>query len=393
MSSVASDREPGPSMWIRWRQIGLIVVVLVVLAMVLFMARGALFPFIISIVLAELLYPVVSLVETHLPGHDRYPKVTRIIAILAIYVGFAGSVAVVLYLTIPPLFSEAQEFIQTFPQLYERARSAVEGWSHDFTQRIPVELRSEIEDTVAAGGAVLASAAQGIVLRTISGVSNAVTLVIGLAIVPFLLFFLLKDRESILEGLYAPMSPRNATHARNVLNMVNGVIGAYVRAQLLSAVIVGTLVFIGLSILGIHFAATLGLVAGLFGLIPIIGPLLGAVPGILVTLASSPERVVWVVLVYVVVQLIENNAISPRIHSRAVRLHPAIIMAALVIASELAGLWGVIVAVPLTAAARDVVVYFYRAWSSDDAPSKSTAADAGQDLQPAAAESLSDVEE
>ena len=113
--------------------------------------------------------------------------------------------------------------------------------------------------------------------------------------------------------------------------MVNSVIGSYVRAQLLSATIVGVMVFIGLSILGIKFAAILGLVAGLFGLIPIIGPLLGAVPGLLVTLASSPSQVLWVALVYVIVQLIENNLISPRIQGSAVRLNPAIIMVTLVV--------------------------------------------------------------
>ena len=134
------------------------------------------------------------------------------------------------------------------------------------------------------------------------------------------------------------------------------------RAQLLSATIVGGLVFVGLSILGIKFAAILGLVACLFGLIPIIGPVLGAVPGLLVALASSPDRIIWVVLVYVTVQLVENNLISPRIQGRALRLNPAFIMIILVVSSEVAGLWGVIVGVPLVAAARDVFVYFYNEW-------------------------------
>ena len=124
------------------------------------------------------------------------------------------------------------------------------------------------------------------------------------------------------------------------------------------------LVFIGLSILGIKFAAILGLLAGLFGLVPIIGPLLGAVPGLLVTLASSPSQVIWVALVYVIVQLLENNLISPRIQSSAVRLNPAIIVAILVVSSEVAGLWGVIIGVPLVAAARDVFVYFYKEWDT-----------------------------
>ena len=317
MSSETPQQGSSHQAWIKWRQAGLVVAALLLIAFILFMARGALFPFIISIVLAELLYPVVVFLEERMPGHDRMPGVTRIISILTIYVGFAAIVAGILYLTIPPLFAESQEFIETFPEFYERSRSTVEGWSHDFTERVPVELRMEIEDAVAAGGSVLVDAGRGIVLRTVSGVSNAVTLVIGLAIVPFFLFYILKDREDVVGGVYPMLSERGRTHTRNVIFMVNRVIGSYVRAQLLSATIVGVMVFIGLSILGIKFAAILGLVAGLFGLIPIIGPLLGAVPGLLVTLASSPSQVVWVALVYVIVQLIENNLISPRIQGSA----------------------------------------------------------------------------
>ena len=148
--------------------------------------------------------------------------------------------------------------------------------------------------------------------------------------------------------------------------MVNGVIGSYVRAQLLSATAQGVMAFIGLSVLGIKFAAILGLVAGLFGLIPIIGPLLGAVPGLLVTVGSSPGQIPWVVLVYIIVQIIENYLITPRIQGGAVRLTPAFIMVTLVVASEIAGLWGVIVGVPLVAATRDVFMYFYKQWSVDD---------------------------
>ena len=366
MSSETPQQGSSHQAWIRWRQAGLVVAALLIIAFILFMARGALFPFVISIVLAELLYPVVVFLEERMPGHDRMPGVTRIISILTIYVGFAAVTAGVLYLTIPPLFAESEEFIETFPEFYERARSTVEGWSHDFTERVPVELRMEIEEAIAAGGNVLADAARGIVLRTVSGVSNAVTLVIGLVIVPFFLFYILKDREEVVGGVYPMLSERGRTHTHNVLFMINRVIGSYVRAQILSATIVGVMVFIGLSILGIKFAAILGLVAGLFGLIPIIGPLLGAVPGLLVTLASSPSQAIWVALVYVIVQLIENNLISPRIQGNAVRLNPALIMATLVVASELAGLWGVIVGVPLVAAARDVFVYFYKEWNASD---------------------------
>ena len=362
----APHQAPGQQAWTRWRRVGLLVAAFVVIASILYLARGALFPFIISVVLAQLLHPVVVFLEDRLPSRHRMPGATRIVSVFTIYVASAAIVAGILFAAIPPLYAESQELIEAFPELYDRARSTVQGWSRNYVERVPVELRTEIDEAVAAGGNVLADAAWDIVRRTVSGVSNAVTLVIGLAIVPFFLFYILKDREEVVGGVYPLMSERGRAHARNVISMVNGVIGSYVRAQLLSATAQGVMVFIGLSVLGIKFAAILGLVAGLFGLIPIIGPLLGAVPGLLVTVGSSPGQIPWVVLVYIIVQIIENYLITPRIQGGAVRLNPAFIMVTLVVASEIAGLWGVIVGVPLVAATRDVFMYFYKQWSVDD---------------------------
>ena len=163
------------------------------------------------------------------------------------------------------------------------------------------------------------------------------------------------------------MPPNAQRHAKNVTTIANDVLGAYVRAQLTLGVVVGAVVFVGLFALGIRFAALLGLIAGVFELIPIIGPLLGAIPGILVALATSPGDLLWVVLLYTGVQLVENAVLVPRIQGRAVDIHPAIIMLLLVISSEVAGLWGVIVAVPLAAVTRDVFLYFLHEWSEEPA--------------------------
>ena len=353
----------------------------VLLLYVLFLARGALFPFIISIVLAQLLHPVVSAVERRMPGRRRYPGVTRIVAIVLIYLCALAILGVFLLMTIPPVFTESQEFVETLPKLYERAHEGIESWSAEFTQRIPDELRSELEDAVAAGGDVLTAAALGILRRTISGVSNALTLIIGLVIVPFFLFYLLKDRQEVLGGALSILSPQTQRRVSDVLHLVNNVVGAYVRGQLFSALIVAIMVFIGLTLLGIKFAAILAIVAGLFGLIPIVGAVLGAVPGVLVALASSPQQALWVALMYIIVQLVESNIISPRIQSNAVRLHPAMVIIVLVCSSEIAGLWGMVVGVPLTAAVRDVFVYFYREWngSSTALPAAGTAGEVGSD--------------
>ncbi len=366
MASPPTANEQTRSHWLRLRRPGLLAVVLGALALALLVARGALLPFIAAIILAELLHPTVSFLENRIPWRARWPQASRIAAILVIYVVAAGLLAGLLYLTVPTLFRESRQFVDTLPDLYEDARAAVEDWSQEYADRVPEEVREKIESSVESFGDTLVSAARSLALKTISGVSNAVTVVIGLVMVPFLLFYLLKDREEALGSFYSMMSPTNREHAQNVVAIVNHVVGAYIRAQLLSATVVGVFVFLGLLALGIEFSALLGLVAGLFALVPIIGTVLGAIPGILVVLATSREDLIWVILVYVVVQLVESVLISPRVQGKAVSIHPVLIMAILVVSSEVAGLWGVVIGVPLTAAARDVFNYFYEQWGRSD---------------------------
>ncbi len=365
MSSQTSSRSRAQSFWLSWRLAILGTAAGLLLLYVLYLARGALFPFIVSIVLAQLLFPLVAAVERRIPWRDRFPTLSRIAAIAVIYLCGLASIAALLILTVPPIFHESQEFFDTLPEIYERAHVGIEVWSENAIQRIPDELRSELEDMVAAGGDVLATALQGLIIRSIRGVSNALTVIIGLVIVPFFLFYLLKDRQDVFGGAFSILSPPTQQRVSDVLNLVNNVVGAYVRGQMLSAFVVGVLVFIGLTILGVKFAVILAIVAGLFALIPIVGAVLGAVPGILVALASSPQLAIWVALVYIVVQVFESNVIAPRIQSRAVRLHPAMVMIVLVCSSEVAGLWGMVVGVPLTAAVRDIFLYFHRTWSAE----------------------------
>ena len=169
--------------------------------------------------------------------------------------------------------------------------------------------------------------------------------------------------------MYAVLPEGASRHTLNVLTLIHGVIGSYIRAQVISASIIGIFVSLGLLILGINYAPTLGMLAGVLGLIPIVGAYIGAVPGLLVALATDPAKLPWVALVYIIVQLIESNVIAPRVQGSALRLHPIFIMATLIVASEIAGLWGVLVGVPLVAVARDIFAYFYYEWSDRDRPS------------------------
>ena len=365
MTTPSNGENGASALWVRWRLPLLIAVAAFGILYALYLARSALFPFIVSLIVADLLYPFVRSVESRLPFRESHPNAARVGTVLVIYVLFVAGMAAVIAVTIPPLVTQGRQFASDIPQIYESARATLEIMSQDLETRFGVteEIREQVDGWIASAGGALANAARATLARILRGASNVLTLLIGLLVVPFVLFYLLRDGERLREGFIRVIPPEGRAHTRNVLGIVHRVVRAYVRAQLLSALIVGVMVFIGLTMLDMPFAATLGLLAGIFGLIPIIGPIIGAVPGVLVSLAVSPDQIIWVIVVYTAVQLIENNLLSPRIHGNAVRLHPVLIMAILVIASQLMGLWGVLIGVPLTAVLRDVFVYFHREWS------------------------------
>lgn len=348
----------------------LVTVTLAAVLGLLVVARGALFPFVLSAALAYVLNPVVKTFESRMPWRNRWPGLSRIAAILVIYIGAIAVLVGAFAIIIPPAFRQASEFVDEVPGLIAQARTTVEGWNEQYSERIPEDVREQIEGSLKSGSSILISAARTVVGKTIGAVTNTVTIVIGLAVVPFMLFYLLKDREAAVEGFYSLLPADARRHMTNVVAIINRVVGAYVRAQLTLAVVVGVLAFLGLFVLGIKFSVLLGIVAGVSELVPVVGPLLGAIPGILVALATSPGDIVWVIALYVAIQLVENALLVPRIQGEAVDIHPALIMLVLIIGSEAAGLFGVILAVPAAAVARDIFRYFHSEWSAQPGPAE-----------------------
>jgi predicted PurR-regulated permease PerM len=140
---------------------------------------------------------------------------------------------------------------------------------------------------------------------------------------------------------------------------VDGLLGSYLRGQLLLCLIVGGMATIALILLGIDAALLLGTIAGVLELIPILGPYMGALPAVLIALVKEPILALWTALAFAAIQQIENLFLVPRISGNAVRFHPALVMVIVLMGSQLAGLWGLLVAVPVAAMIRDVYAYLY----------------------------------
>ena len=138
---------------------------------------------------------------------------------------------------------------------------------------------------------------------------------------------------------------------------MDNVLGRYIRAQLLLGLVVATLVFTGLTILGIKLAPALAIIAGVTELIPTVGPWIGGAVGVIVTLAVAPDKVFWVVVVYLSVQMLENMLLVPRIQGGLLRINPGILIFLLVLGAYLAGIWGMLLVAPLTATIVEIYKY------------------------------------
>jgi predicted PurR-regulated permease PerM len=151
------------------------------------------------------------------------------------------------------------------------------------------------------------------------------------------------------------------------------VFGQWVRGQLILGFTVGVFTFIGLMILSVlvdpifgRYAVLLSIIAGVLELVPIIGPIISAVPAVLLAATSGPAAVVAALGLYLLVQQVENNFLVPKIQGSAVELHPAAVMFAIIIGGALAGLLGAVLALPMAAAFRDVTRYLFRRLSPDE---------------------------
>jgi predicted PurR-regulated permease PerM len=146
---------------------------------------------------------------------------------------------------------------------------------------------------------------------------------------------------------------------------MDGVFGRYIRGQLVLGLIIGVTSFIGLTVLNlfgfnIRYTVLLAIIAGVGELIPVVGPIISAIPAILVAVGDGWSAVGAVVVLYALIQQLENQILVPRIVGNTLKLHAAVLMALLVIAGAVGGLGLVILSAPLAAIGRDVFIYLHR---------------------------------
>ncbi|MCL6515962.1 AI-2E family transporter [Alicyclobacillus sp.] len=299
-------------------------------------------PFLAAMVVTYLLQPVVDLLVRR--------RVPRGAAILIIYLTFAVVAVVLILQAIPVVSRQLTQLGQHLPDMIRQA----DGWIDGIAQRrqyLPDALRRGVETA-------LNQAEQNVtayVTRLVSMLTSTVAAVFMAFVVPFLVFYMLKDGRALGRALLHLFPRRYRDEAREILMDIDTTLGRYVRGQMLVMAAVGVLTYAGYLVVGMPYALLLALFLAVMDVIPYLGPFIGAAPAILLALTVSPPLALKVLLVNAIVQQLEGNLIQPQIMGRTLDLHPMAIVAAVLIGGEVGGVLGLVCAVPLLAVAK--VVY------------------------------------
>ena len=269
----------------------------------------------------------------------RRVHLPRWAAILSVYVVLFTTVVLFFMLMVPPLASQARDFMAAAPDLASRAQQ----W---LIQQGMLGREITIGEAVRQAPGAGTADAVGTVLLAIWGFVGGVFGVVTILIVAF---YLLLDADNMVRAMVRLFPRSERARVKDAFRRAGEKVSAWMAGQLLLGAIIGTTAGLGLWIMGVPYFYVLALIAGVGELIPIVGPLLAAIPAIAVALSVSPVLAVGVAIFFFVQQQVENHVLVPRVMSRQVGISPVLVIMALLIGGSLLGLVGAILAVPTAA--------------------------------------------
>jgi predicted PurR-regulated permease PerM len=291
-------------------------------------------PFIIGGFITYLLHPLVE--KLHEKGLHRS------LAIILIYIIFFGGIGFAVYKGIPAMIDQLKDLTESAPVFAEQYR----GWiaklqSH--TRAWPDGLQARLDEGIDTFEKKLDSLLMVLVNILMKFLNSALILML----IPFIAFYMLKDFQLIKQACWYMTPKKWRKKGTLFLKDIDESLGSYIRGQLLICMIIGSISALLFWIFHLRYPLILGLIVGATNVIPYFGPIIGAVPAIIIAATSSVKLVVITVVIVFGLQFLEGNILSPYIVGKSLHMHPLIIMIALTAGGEIGGILGLILAVPV----------------------------------------------
>ena len=310
-------------------------------------------PLLVAIVLAYLLEWPVRLLNEKL-------KCPRLVATMLVLGSFISLVFVVVLVLIPNLWAQLANLLSDLPHMFNRFNE----WLLSLPERYPELIDAQtVESIFGTVKEKILNLGESALKLSLASIMNLVTLGIYAFLVPLMVFFLLKDKRQLIDGV-SRFLPRNRTLASKVWVEMQQQIANYIRGKLLEILVVTAVTYAIFLTFGLNYPLLLAVAVGFSVLVPYIGAVLVTIPVVLVAIFQFGDtHTFWYILIaFVVSQLLDGNLLVPFLFSEVVNLHPLIIIIAVLIFGGLWGFWGVFFAIPLATLVKAVV----NAWPSNE---------------------------
>lgn len=290
--------------------------------------RGVLMALFVAYILMSGFAPMVDWLN------DR--GVNRAVSVALTYLVAISFFASLLFLVIPPLVRQTREFIFGLPAYVDDLSSLVDA------NGLPGITSQNVSD-------IIFSRINTVLSSSFSVLMNAFNVFLSFITVAVFSFYLLLERNKIRNNLHILFPHLPKEKVNSLAQKIEEKLGAWIRGELILMLSIGVATYVGLSLLRVEFALPLAVIAGLLEIVPVIGPILSAVPAMIIAFVQSPVLAVAVVALYILVQQLENNVLVPKIMERAVGLSPIVTIFALLVGGTFFGLIGAALAVPAAA--------------------------------------------
>jgi predicted PurR-regulated permease PerM len=333
-----------------WAGVGILGFLFILYRYVLYPIRVVFPPVAIALVVTYLLNPLVSRLERR--------GMRRGLAVAIIFLAFVAVVGVALANLIPLVVRQVGGFFDKLPDYLTKATDEINKFASRRGSDFRIKANSEeIFDAVKNNREAVTSFLGGVRSFAAGVLHVFLNLVIGIV----LSIYMLVDLPKMQRGISNAIPPRHREETLLVGDRVGRALGGFFRGQLLVALFVGVASAVGLTLVKLPFAVLVGLIAGIFNLVPLIGPFIGAIPAVFIGLLSGePVRALYAVIVLLVVQQIDNHIISPNVMGRTVKLHPITVMLSLLAGGTIAGIFGMLIVIPGVAAVKIVAAHAWR---------------------------------
>lgn len=307
---------------------------------------------IISAVLAYLFNPIINFFEKH--------KISRGWGVLIVYMVIIGIIIILSFLVFPKTGKEVKRFLAVLPMYFEKFSNFVDDLYYKYytnMDNMPPILQG-IEGVILNSFQNVENAIITNISRFFEGIISTFSKIISLILIPILTFYFLKDKEYFKTKIYLTIPKKMRREVKEVSLEIDRVLSQFIRGRLILAIYVGIATTILLMILGIDFAIVIGIITGVADIIPYFGPLLGFLPAVFFALLNSPIKALWVAVLFVGIQWIENNVLAPKIIGETTGIHPITILLALIIGGGLFGVMGMIFSIPAVAVFKILFGFF-----------------------------------